>query len=115
MLIFGNKNIDVLFLTDKEGFRYAVSLLSYYFSNDTKDYFPEYINLYESFSIENILYKNLSIEALEHFQKVGKLHLNKDTFTKQDTSKTFIGFDLERILDHMLECQKPLYLDKNLF
>lgn len=113
-LIFGNKTLDILFLTDEKGFKYAVSLLSYYFPYYSPNlpenycYNPLHLKIYNSFLLDGRESYVLTDSILNNFQRTGKMFLKQNNTTKQDPRLTFIGFEEDKIVQHMLECQKPI-------
>lgn len=104
-LLFSNTSKDTMFLTHKDALPYIAAILSYYFSEDTIERYPEFKKIYSNFIIDNVHFSTLSSKALDMLENTSAITLIRDP-EGDDPKLTFIGFDPNTLLEDMFKCQQ---------
>lgn len=106
LLFSKNKNIDHLFIAHNDGFPYAALIVMYYFASDAiMD--PEFVKPYRAITVNNTEYTELSPTLFDQLALFKYATLERDELYEEDPRWTTISFNIDSLLDDMINNQKP--------
>lgn len=106
-LLFSNNKIDQLFIENLEGFPFAAAIITYYFSEDTPVLYGGFNKPYKNISVKEKKYTHLCPELFEDLVIYKYALLEREDAEDVDPRIESISFDEERILEDMINNQKP--------
>lgn len=107
LLFSKDQNIDQLLVANDEGFPYAVSVICYYFAEDTEEDVFNFKRPYQAIFIGGVKYTQISPELIDRLKSFKQATLERHEVTKQDPRLTCVIFNIDTIFTDMLNNQKP--------